>query len=154
MTKFWIAAAAGALLSGPAFAAAHLGPGDPAAGEQVFNQCQSCHNVVDDAGEVIAGRPNVRTGPGLYNIVGRQAGTYEGFRYRPDIVAAGEDGLVWDVESLTAYLQDPGGYLSEVLGKNARSGMAYRLRTEEDAQNVAAFLALHSPQAEGGEATN
>ena len=143
MTRFWFAAAAGVMLSGPAFAEAHLGPGDPAAGEQLFNQCQSCHNIVDDDGEVIAGRPNVRTGPNLYDIVGRQAGSVEGFRYRPDIVALGESGYSWDVEGLTAYLQDPGGFLSEKLGKNACSGMSFRVRSEEDAQNVAAFLASH-----------
>lgn len=149
MTKFWIAAAAGVMLSGPALAGAHLGPGDPAAGEQIFRQCQACHNIVDDSGEVLAGRPNVRTGPNLYNVVGRQAGSVDGFRYRPDIVALGESGYSWDVEGLIAYVQDPSGFLSEKLGKNARSGMSFKLRSEEDAQNIVAFLASNSPQAAG-----
>jgi cytochrome c len=144
MTKFWIAAATGAFLAAPAFAGGHLGSGDPAAGESVFNQCQSCHVVRNDEGEVLAGR-NGRTGPNLYGVIGRTAGTVEDFRYRPDIVAAGEAGLVWDAASLTAYLQDPNGFLSETLGKNARSGMAYRVRTEEDAANVVAFIGSLAP---------
>ena len=139
MTKLRIAVLAGALLASPALAQ----EGDPAAGEEAFRQCATCHAIVDDAGEVIAGRANVRTGPNLYGVVGRQAGSYEGFRYRPDIVAAGEGGLVWDQASLTAYLQDPGGFLSETLGKNARSGMAYQVRDAAEAANLAAFLAQH-----------
>jgi cytochrome c len=143
MTKFWIAALASATLASPA-----LAQGDAAAGEEAYRQCATCHAIVDDAGEVIAGRANVRTGPNLYGVVGRPAGSYEGFRYRPDIVAAGEGGLVWDEASLTAYLQDPGGFLTETLGKNARSGMAFQVRDPAEAANLAAFLAQH------GAATN
>ena len=144
MTKFWIAALTGAMLAAPAFAQ----DGDAAAGEAAFGQCATCHAIVADDGAVIAGRANVRTGPNLYGVVGRPAGSYEGFRYRPDIVAAGEGGLVWDQASLTAYLQDPGGFLSETLGKNARSGMAFQVRDPAEAANLAAFLAQH------GAATN
>jgi len=144
MTKLWIAALAGAMLAYPALAQ----DGDAAAGEDAFRQCATCHAIVDGAGEVIAGRANVRTGPNLYGIVGRAAGSYEGFRYRPDIVAAGEGGLVWDQASLTAYLQDPAGFLTETIGKNARSGMAYQVRDAAEAANLAAFLAQH------GAATN
>jgi cytochrome c len=127
------------MLAAPAFAQ----EGDAAAGEAAFSQCATCHAIVDDAGTLIAGRANVRTGPNLYGVVGRQAGSLEGFRYRPDIVAAGEGGLVWDAEKITAYLQDPGGFLTETLGKNARSGMAYQVRDPAEAANIAAFLAMH-----------
>ncbi len=146
MTKIWIAALTGAFLAAPAFAQ----DGDAAAGEEAFRQCATCHAIVDDAGEVIAGRANMRTGPNLYGVVGRTAGSVEGFRYRPDIVAAGEGGLVWDQAGLTAYLQDPGGFLSETLGKNARSGMSYQVRDAGEAANLAAFLAQHgAAEAEG-----
>jgi cytochrome c len=137
MTKLWIAALTGAMLAVPAYAQ----EGDAAAGEAAFSQCATCHHIEDAAGTTLAGRANVRTGPNLYGVVGRQAGSVEGFRYRPDIVAAGEAGLVWDQASLTAYLQDPGGFLSETLGKNARSGMAYQVRDPAEAANLAAFLA-------------
>jgi cytochrome c len=136
MTKFWIAALAGAMLASPA-----LAQGDAAAGEAAFNQCATCHHIEDASGTTLAGRANVRTGPNLYGVVGRQAGSVEGFRYRPDIVAAGEAGLVWDQEKIAAYIQDPGAFLSETLGKNARSGMAFKVRDPAEAANIAAFLA-------------
>ena len=148
MTNFRIALLASAMLAMPALAQAQAG--DAAAGEAAFRQCATCHAIVDADGNAIAGRANMRTGPNLYGVVGRQAGSVEGFRYRPDIVAAGEGGLVWDEESLTAYLQDPGGFLSETLGKNARSGMSYQVRDPADAANLAAFLAQHGAVAEGG----
>jgi cytochrome c len=146
MTKIWIAALAGTMLAAPALAQ------DAAAGEDAFRQCATCHAIVDGDGNAIAGRANVRTGPNLYGIVGRQAGSVEGFRYRPDIVKAGEQGLLWDEESLTAYLQDPAGFLSETLGSRARSGMAYQVRDPAEAANLAAFMALHGAvEAEGEE---
>jgi len=142
MSKFMIMGAVAALMAAPAFA-----EGDAAAGEEAFSQCQTCHVVENDEGEVLAGR-NAKQGPNLYNVVGRQAGSVEGFRYRPSIVETGEMGLVWTEEALTAYLQDPNGYLREYLDdRRARSGMAYRVRTEEEAMNLAAFLASVSPDA-------
>lgn len=113
-------------------------------GATVFQrQCQNCHNVVDDAGEVLAGRPNMRTGPNLYGVVGRQAGVVDGFRYGADLVAAGaEAGLVWSEETLIAYVQDPRSFLKETTGNNrARSQMAFQVRSETDAADVAAYLA-------------
>ena len=142
--KRTILTAAAIALAGPVYADAHLGPGDPEAGAEAFGKCQSCHVVQNDAGEVLAGR-NGKTGPNLFGIVGRQAGSVDGFRYRNSIVEAGEGGLVWDVETLTAYLQDPNAFLRETLDSNrARSGMAFRVNDEAEAQNLAAFLATFS----------
>ncbi|MCC1482188.1 c-type cytochrome [Roseibaca sp. Y0-43] len=120
-------------------------------GATVFQrQCQNCHNVVDDSGEVLAGRPNMRTGPNLYGVIGRQAGVVEGFRYGADLVAAGaEAGLVWSEEAITTYVQDPRSYLQEVTGNNrARSQMAFQVRSESDAADVAAYLATFGAQEE------
>lgn len=118
-------------------------------GETVFQrQCQNCHNIVDDSGEVLAGRPNMRTGPNLYGVIGRQAGIVDGFRYGDDLVAAGaEAGLVWSEEELIAYVQDPRSYLREALDNTrARSQMAFQVRSESDAANVAAYLATFGAQ--------
>lgn len=144
MSKHLLVGAAMALMAAPAWAQS---AGDAEAGAEAFSQCQTCHVVEDADGNVLAGR-NARQGPNLYNIVGRQAGSVEGFRYRPSLVEAGEQGLVWTEEALTAYLQDPNAYLREVLDSNrARSGMAYRVRSEEEAADLAAFLASVSPDA-------
>ena len=113
-------------------------------GANIFNrQCANCHNITDDSGEVLAGRPNMRTGPNLYGVVGRQAGSVEGFRYGKSLVEAGaEAGLVWSEEEIATYLLDPTDYLRETLdSRRARSQMAYKLRKESDGEDVAAYLA-------------
>lgn len=129
--------------------------GDPDAGEGVFRQCQSCHVVVDDEGNTLAGR-RAQVGPNLYGVVGRQAGSVEGFSYSDSMAQAGEAGLHWDEESFIAYVQDPTGFLREYLDdSSARGKMTYRLRGEEDAADVYAYLAKLGPQTEGdGAATN
>ena len=138
--KLMIATAAIVLAgSGAAFAQ------DAAAGEKEFNKCKSCHMIVaDDGTEIVKGG---RTGPNLYNIIGRKAGTVEDFRYGDSIVAAGEAGLVWNEETFVAYVQDPKGFLAEYLGDSgARSKMSYRLRS--GMEDVYAYLVTVSPDAE------
>ena len=134
--------------AGLAFAAPAIAQeGNAEAGAQAFNQCQSCHVVTNEAGEVLAGR-NGRTGPNLYGVVGRVAGTYPDFRYGDGIVAAGEAGLVWDQTNLVAYLSDPTSFIREASGNaRARSNMSFRLRNEQQARDMAAFLATFSPEA-------
>lgn len=142
-----------ATLAVPAFAESHSA-GDVAAGEKAFSKCATCHVVMDDEGEILAGK-RAKTGPNLYGIIGRQAGTVEGFRYGKSIVAAGEAGLVWDLENLATYSQDPKKFLREFLDdKKAKSKMTYKVRKEEDAVNLAAFLESLSPETESEAATN
>lgn len=141
MTKF-IYAAAAALLATPVFADGHAATGDAAAGEEQFNrQCVACHIVADADGNVLAGR-NARTGPNLYGLAGRTLGSVEDFRYGDSIVELGEMGTVWTEEAFVAYVQDPTGWLRETLDNNrARGKMAYRVRAEEEAINIYAYLA-------------
>ncbi|MCP1167664.1 c-type cytochrome [Limimaricola sp. ASW11-118] len=107
---------------------ASAGP-DPelvAAGERVFKKCAACHQVGDNARN--------RSGPQLNGIVGRSAGTVEGFRYSGAMEEAGAEGLVWDHESLAGFLADPRGYL-----KGTKMSFA-GLRSEEDIAAITAFL--------------
>jgi len=122
--------------------------GDPAAGEEAFQQCVSCHVVVDPSGETLAGR-NARTGPNLYGVAGRALAAVEDFRYGDGIITGGEMGLQWTEENFVAYVQDPTGWLREATDdRRARGKMSYRVRSEDDAVNLYAYLA--SLQAEGG----
>ena len=136
-----LSAAALTLVAAPAFADGHAS-GDAAAGESAFRQCQSCHVVEDPSGEVLAGRA-AKTGPNLYGVAGRTAGTVEGFRYSDIMVTAGEGGMVYDEATFVAYVQDPTGHLREVTGENGRSKMSYKVRSEDDAVNLYAFLAQY-----------
>ena len=139
MSKTLLAAAAAVALGTTAWADGHA-TGDAAAGEAAFRQCIACHVVVNDAGDTLAGR-NARTGPNLYAIGGRAIGAQDGFRYSPAMAAAGEAGLVWEEENFVAYVQDPTGYLREALDDgSARGAMAFRVRSEEDARNLYAYL--------------
>ena len=135
-------AALAALIATPAFA-----EGDPANGETVFGRvCVQCHHVINDAGDLLAGRANVRTGPNLYAVVGRQAGSVEGFRYGASIVEAGAGGLIWDEESLVGYIPRATDYLKEVTGNaRARGNMANQRVTPEEAADLVAYLASLAP---------
>jgi len=72
---------------------------DAAAGQRVFNQCRACHTI--DQG----GRNGV--GPNLHGLIGRRAGSVDGFRYSPSMREKAEGGLVWNEENLRAYIRDP-----------------------------------------------
>lgn len=131
----FITALAAALLALPAAVAR---AGDPAAGEAEWRQCRSCHMIVSPAGETI--QRGGRVGPNLYGIVGRQAGTVEGFRYSPALVAAGQNGLVWTEETFVAYVTDPTGFIRSFTGDaSARSPMNYQMRS--GAADMFAYLA-------------
>lgn len=127
-------------LAAPAFAA-----GDIEAGKKTFNQCQTCHVVTNEAGEVLAGKAG-KTGPNLYGVIGRAPGTYPEFKYGESIVALGATGFVWTEADLTEYVQDPAKFLkAKIPDDKAKSKMSFKLKKPEDAANVAAFLASLSP---------
>jgi len=125
-----------------------LSAGDTEAGKKSFNQCQTCHVVADADGNVLAGK-NAKTGPNLYGIIGRAAASYPDFKYGDGITEAAAKGLVWDEEKITAYVQDPTAFLDEFTGNpKLKSKMVFKVKKEDDAANVAAFLASLSPAAQ------
>ena len=100
---------------------------DAAAGARVWNQCRACH-VADDTRNSV--------GPYLQNVVGRQIGAVDGFRYSG---ALPEDER-WTVENLYAYLENPRGWAPGTT-------MAFNgLRNQMDRVNVIAFLIDNSPE--------
>jgi cytochrome c len=120
---------------------------DIEAGAKTFNQCQTCHVVQNEAGEVLAGK-NAKTGPNLYGLPGRVVGAYPEFKYGESIVAVGAAGQVWDEANFVEYVQDPAKYLKAKLGDDkAKSKMAFKVRKPEDAANLWAFISSLSPAA-------
>ncbi|AQS41521.1 MAG: Cytochrome c class I (precursor) [Candidatus Tokpelaia hoelldobleri] len=67
-------------------------------GAQVYKKCAVCHYIDRDKN---------RVGPSLQDIIGRQAGTREKFRYSPAMVKAGENGLIWNRDIMEKYLHNP-----------------------------------------------
>jgi cytochrome c len=118
--------------------------GDAAKGEQVFKRCQACHSIVDPSGKKIAGMGKI--GPNLWGVVGRKAGSEEGFHYDEALKAAGEKGLVWTPDELVKWLADPSKFLKDYLGNpSAHSKMTYKNRKESDSEDVIAYLAQFGP---------
>ena len=119
--------------------AAFAQEGDATAGEKVFKKCTSCHSVGEGAKN--------KVGPMLNEVVGRTAGTVDGYKYGKDLVKAGEAGLVWSEDELFEYLADPKKHLRAKLdNKKAKSKMAYKLKKEKDRRNVIAYLKSVSAQ--------
>jgi len=113
--------------------------GDPEAGEQIFRRCQACHMVGENA--------QARVGPPLNDLFGRQAGTYEGFnRYSAAMKGAGENGLVWNDETISAYLEKPRQYIP-----GNQMGFA-GLPKEEDRQDVIAYLKQYDDEPDNDDA--
>ena len=129
-------AAAAAMFAGPALADGHVAEGE----KLVAKRCKSCHMIADGDNVILKGG---KTGPNLWGVVGRAAGGAEDFtRYGDDLVAAGEKGLIWDEEQLSAYLEDPKKYLRTYLEDDkAKSKMSFKLKKEEQRAAVAAYLA-------------
>lgn len=113
---------------GPAFAqedAAEL-IGDAERGERLFEQCTGCHQIGRDATN--------RVGPHLNGIFGRTAGALEGFRYSRSMERAFADGLIWDLRTLDAYIENPRALISG-------TRMSYRgMKDAQDRQDVLAWL--------------
>ncbi|MDA7965184.1 cytochrome C [Ruegeria sp.] len=114
-----------------------LAEGDAEAGKKTFNKCKACHLIADPAGEVIV--KGGKTGPNLYGVAGRTAGTVEGFKYGDSIVLAGENGLVWDEATFVEYSQDPKGFLKSYLDDTAaKSKMTFKLK--KGGEDVYAYI--------------
>lgn len=134
-----------AILAALATAAPAFAEGDAVKGAAVFKQCQACHVVVDPDGNVLAGKAS-KTGPNLYAVIGRVAGSYPEFKYGESMIAAGAAGLVWDETTFVAYVQDPQAFLKERLAdKSAKGKMVFKVKNAEAAADVYAYLVSLAP---------
>ena len=125
-SKLTIAAATLASLAALAGRAAAQEAGDPAAGQQKFAICRACHQIGPGARNAV--------GPELNGVVGRKAGSVEGYAYSD---ANKNSGLTWDKATLEEYLKNP---QAKVPGtKMTFAG----LPREQDIDNVIAFLAQY-----------
>jgi cytochrome c len=134
-----------ALLGAPVFADGHA-TGDAGAGKKMFNKCKSCHMITDAEGNKIV--KGGRTGPNLYGLYSRVAGSTD-FKYGKSMIQAGEAGLVWNEEDFVQFVADPKKYLAEYTGDaRAKSKMSLKLRKEQDAANVWAYIVSVGPKVE------
>ena len=116
-----------ALLAGATCAAVSLATpswaeGDAAKGKKVFNKCKTCHSLE-------AGKKKI--GPHLAGLFGRAAGSVEGYKYSNALL---DSGVVWDDESLDAYITKPKEFIPKT--KMNFAG----LKKEADRANLIAYL--------------
>jgi cytochrome c len=78
--------------------------GDDMPGAKLFSACKSCHEVGENARH--------KVGPHLDGLIGRKAGSLADFRYSQAMRKAGEDGLSWNRETISAYLEKPRDFIA------------------------------------------
>jgi cytochrome c len=113
--------------------------GDAAAGEKLFKKCKACHTIATPEGEVLF--KGGKTGPNLYGVVGRAAGSTD-FKYGKALAEAGAAGLVWDEATLAAFVTNPKTFLKDQ-GTDGKTKMTLKLK--KGGEDVAAFLASLNP---------
>ncbi|HEY7085106.1 MAG TPA: cytochrome c family protein [Hyphomicrobiaceae bacterium] len=104
--------------------------GNAEEGAEVFKKCRACHDVGPEAKN--------KVGPLLNDIIGRKAGTVEGFNYSQANKSAGAKGLAWTEDVLFKYLENPLSFMPGT--KMAFAG----LKDPQDRKDVIAFLKKHS----------
>lgn len=84
------------LVSGGVAAPALSQEADAVPGQRLYQQrCGGCHQIASTRNGV---------GPHLQGVVGRTAGSVEGFRYSP---ALRDSGTTWTAETLETFLSNP-----------------------------------------------
>ena len=107
--------------------AALLAMGDVALGEKVFKKCAACHSIVK------GGKNNI--GPALYNVVNRQVGVVNDYKYSKALAAYGKN---WTFEELNGYLIKPAKWIRGT--KMSFAG----LKKEKDRASVILYLNQNS----------
>lgn len=98
----------------------------PEEGQKVFRKCQSCHTVEQ-------GAPH-RVGPNLYNVMGRDKATAEGYTYSSAL--SGLPGE-WTLQDMEDYLENPRAYAPGT--KMTFAG----LKSQDERIAVIAFMRSH-----------
>lgn len=106
------------LLSHPVIAA-----GDATAGEKIFLRCRACHQIGETARNAV--------GPKLNGLIGRPAGSVEGYSYS---AANKNSGITWDEATFRDYIKAP-------QAKIPGTKMVFPgLKSEQEIDDIVAFL--------------
>mgnify|MGYP001394103329 CR=1 FL=1 len=100
-----------------------LALGDVSHGEKVFKKCSACHSI-NKGGEN-------KIGPALYNVLGRNIGEIDDYKYSSAFL---EYGKSWTFEEMNGFLRKPATYIKGT--KMAFAG----LRKEKDRASVILYM--------------
>ena len=92
-------------------------------GKKVFKKCSACHSIKK------GGRNNI--GPALYNVLGRNMGALEDYKYSKALIAFGKD---WTFQEMNSFLIKPASYIKGT--KMAFAG----LKKEKDRASVILYM--------------
>lgn len=98
--------------------------GDPETGAELFRKCRTCHEVGSGARH--------RVGPILNGIYDRKVAQFDDYNYSKAMRRARKDGMIWDLDRLDAYIENP---------KALVSGTKMRFRGMKDASERGHLLA-------------
>ena len=101
--------------------------GDLTHGEKVFKKCAACHSVAKGGKNKI--------GPALYNVLGRNMGALEDYKYSKALIAFGKD---WTFDEMNNFLIKPTTYIKGT--KMAFAG----LKKEKDRASVILYMNANS----------
>ncbi len=96
--------------------------GDPAKGEKAFAKCKACHSLKEGENKV---------GPSLAGVIGRTAGSVEGFKYSE---AMKNSGITWTEDALKKYLEKPKDFVPG--NKMVFAG----IKKEDEREDIIAYL--------------
>ena len=97
-------------------------------GKAVFNKCRACHQLGENAKNLV--------GPILNGLIGRKAGTVEGYKYSE---ANKTSGITWDEATFREYIKNPKGKIPNT--KMVFAG----LTDDQDIDDLLAYLKQFGP---------
>jgi len=85
-------------ITGSAFllSSAALAGGDPENGKKIAKKCLTCHTLKQGG--------KVKLGPNLFGILGKKAGSIEGYKYSK---ALSKSGIIWDEATFKDFIAKP-----------------------------------------------
>lgn len=110
-----------------------LASADPQAGEGAARVCSACHAFDEGGGNGI--------GPALYNVVGRDIASVDGFGYSSALQSHAEEAPAWSYAELDGFLENPQGWVPG-------TSMGYAgISDRQTRADVIAYLKSVSPDA-------
>lgn len=123
--KTLIIASLASLIMAGACAPAYAQGAEASSGERLFQQrCGACHQIASTRNGV---------GPYLQGVIGRSAGSIEGFKYSPALKGS---SVTWTPETLETFLTNPGAMV-----RGTR--MTQRFNNAEERRAIIEFLGSH-----------